>query len=425
MGTGSIAAGGLLRRNVDFRRLWIAGGISQVGTRVGLLALPLAAAQTAHATTFEVAVLTALQTVAFVVIGLPVGAWSDRMRRRPLLIVGDLGRAVVLATVPAATLLGVLTIWQLYAVALAAGVLTVFFDVAHQSYLPVLVGRQLLVEANGRMEANRTVAATAGPTIAGYLVQWLTAPVAVAVDAVSFAWSSAWIAAIRMPEPQPAPAAGTRLGRQIAAGLRFVFDDPVLRAIVSCGSTAMMFYAAQDAIEILFLLRVVHLSPATIGLLFSAGGVGSVLGALCAARLTRAIGRYRALVLYVVVSGLGGLLVPLTNGGWRLGFFAVGTAVSGFCLVAYNIVQVSLRQTMCPDHLLGRMNATMRTIMWSITPLGAILGGLLGTWLGLRPTLWISAVGALLASLWLVWSPITRSGGARHRRGRHARRATW
>jgi MFS family permease len=415
MVTGSIAPGGLLRHHVDFRRLWIAGGISQVGTEVGMLALPLAAAQTAHASTLQVAVLAALQTVAFPVIGLPAGAWSDRVRRRPLLIVADLGRAAVLVTVPPAAVLGALGIWQLYAVALLAGLLTVFFDVAHQSYVPVLVGRHLLVEANGRLETNRTVAATAGPTVAGYLVQWLTAPVALAVDAASFVWSAAWISAIRTPEQPPTPTAGSRLREQIAEGLRFVFDDPMLRAIVSCGSTAMMFYAAQGAIEVLFLLRVVHVSPAAIGMLFSTGGVGTVLGAFCAARLTGALGGYRALVLYVVVAGLGGLLVPLTAGGWRLGFFAVGVAVSGFCLVAYNIVQLSLRQAICPDHLLGRMSATMRTIMLSVTPLGAVLGGVLGTWLGLRQTLWICAIGALSASLWLVRSPIVQGNRGRHR----------
>jgi MFS family permease len=424
MATDSTAPVGLLRGHADFRRLWIAGGISELGTQVGMLALPLAAAEAAHASTLQVAVLTALQTVAFVVIGLPAGAWSDRMRRRPVLVAADLGRAATLLTVPVAALLGAPSIWLLYTVAVVTGVFTVFFDVAHQAYVPVMVGRHLLMEANGRLEINRTVAATAGPTLAGYLVQWLTAPVALAVDAASFVWSATWIAAIRGPEDRPAPAAGTRLRHEIAAGLRLVFGDPILRALVMCGSTAMLFLAAQAAIEIVFLLRVVHASPATIGLLFSAGGVGTVLGALCAASLTRAVGQYRALALYVVVAGLGGLLLPLTGGGWRLAFYAIGSAVSGFCVVAYNIVHVSLRQSICPDHLLGRMSATVRTIMWSVTPVGGVLGGLLGTWLGLRQTLWICAIGALSASLWLVRSPIVQPYRARHRcEGRKASRA--
>jgi len=406
MATTAFAGGGLLCHHRDFRRLWIGDGISQLGTRISALALPLVAVTALHASTLQVAVLTALETVAFLVIGLPAGAWCDRMRRRPVLIVGDLGRLLALASVPAAALFGVLTIWQLYAVALTVGVFTVFFDIAYQSYLPALVGRANLVEGNGRLEANRTVAATAGPTVAGYLVQWLTAPVAVAVDALSFAWSAAWIAAIGAPEATPQPAAQPRLRQQIGEGLRFVFGHPILRAIVLSGTTAVVFYGAQGAIVVVFLVREVHQSPGAIGLLFSIASVGSVLGALCAARLTRAFGQHRALLLYVVGAGVAGLLIPLTTAGWRLAFFAVGLALVGFFIVAYNIVQVSLRQTLCPDHLLGRMNATMRTVMWSTLPLGAVLGGLLGTSLGLRPTLWISAVGALLASLWLVFSPI-------------------
>ncbi|HKS99137.1 MAG TPA: MFS transporter [Rugosimonospora sp.] len=406
MATDMAGPRGLLRHHADFRRLWVAGGISQLGTQVSMLALPLTAAQTLHASTMGVALLSAVQTAAFVVLGLPAGAWSDRMRRRPVLVAADLGRAAALATVPAAALLGVLHIWQLYAVALVSGVGTIFFDVNQQAFVPRLVGREHLVEANGRLETNRSVAATAGPSLAGLLVQALTAPVALAADTLSFLWSAGWIAAIRAEEQPPTGVAGEPLHVRIGAGLRFVLGDPLLRAIVSCGATAMLCFGAQAAIEVLFLLRVVGLPPGGIGLLFSAGSVGTILGALCAAPLTRRIGRGTALVSYVVVAGIGGLLIPLTAPGWRVALFAVGTAVGGFCLVAYNVVQVSMRQARCPDHLLGRMSATMRTIMLGVTPLGAILGGALGTWLGLRATLWCCAVGVLLSSLWLLGSPL-------------------
>ena len=409
MVTEAEVRGGLLRHHRDFRRLWIGDGISQLGTRISALALPLLAVVTLHASTMQVAVLTALESVAFLVLGLPAGAWSDRMRRRPVLITGDIGRAVALATVPIAALFGVLTIWQVYLVALIVGVFTVFFDIAYQSYLPALVGREHLVEGNGRLETNRTVASTAGPTVAGYLVQWLTAPVAVAVDAASFLWSASWIAAIRAPEDTPRPPEQARLRQQIGEGLRFVFGHPILRAITLTGTTAVVFYGAQGAIVVVFLVRELQLSAGTVGLLFSASSIGTVLGALFAARLTRLIGQRRALVTYVLAAGVAGLLIPLAANGWRLAFFAVGLALVGFFIVAYNIVQVSLRQTVCPDHLLGRMNATMRTIMWSTMPLGAVLGGLVATSIGLRPTLWITAVGALLAGLWLVFSPVTRT----------------
>jgi hypothetical protein len=319
MRTESAPSGGLLRRHREFRRLWLADGLSQVGTQVSVLALPLAAAEVAHASTLEVAVLAALQTVAYVVLGLPIGAWSERRRRRPLIIAADLGRAAMLASIPVAALLGVLTIGQLYAVALIVGVCTVFYQVAYQSYVPAIVDRPHLVEANSRLEANNTVAATAGPLLAGVLVQRLTAPVAIVVDAASFLWSAAWVGAIDSAEPAPAPPApGVRLRRQVAEGLRFVFRHPVLRPIALFNGTAMTFYAAAAALEVLFLLREVRVSATVIGLLFAGGSAGGILGALCAARLTRAIGPHRALRWYAILGGLGALLLPLTTDGWRL-----------------------------------------------------------------------------------------------------------
>jgi hypothetical protein len=225
----------------------------------------------------------------------------------------------MLASIPVAALLGVLTIGQLYAVALIVGVCTVFYQVAYQSYVPAIVDRPYLVEANSRLEANNTVAATAGPLLAGVLVQRLTAPVAIVVDAASFLWSAAWVGAIDSAEPAPAPPApGVRLRRQVAEGLRFVFRHPVLRPIALFNGTAMTFYAAAAALEVLFLLREVRVSATVIGLLFAGGSAGGILGALCAARLTRAIGPHRALRWYAILGGLGALLLPLTTDGWRL-----------------------------------------------------------------------------------------------------------
>ncbi|RZU51346.1 putative MFS family arabinose efflux permease [Krasilnikovia cinnamomea] len=400
-----MTAGDPQRHRADFRRLWAADALSQVGGQVSVLALPLAAVQATHASTLQVAILPALQTVAFLVLGLPAGVWSDRVRRRPLIISADLGRLVLLGSIPVAALLGVLTIWQLYVVALSVGVFTVFFDVAFQSYVPAVVDRKSLVKANSRLEVNRTVAAAAGPAMAGYLVQWLTAPIAIAVNAVTFAWSAAWVSTIGTKEPKPAPAPGVKLRRQVAEGIRFIFGHPTLRVIASYNGTAMTFYSAQGAVEVVFLLRELHVSPATTGLLFAGGSAASLLGAVCADRMTRAIGRHRALPLFTTLAGLGALLLPLTDGGWRLALFSLGSAISGFCLIAYNVVQISFRQSVCPDHLLGRMSATMRTVTLGVTAFGAILGGLLGTWFGVRTALWITAVGALAASLWFARMP--------------------
>jgi MFS family permease len=397
---------GLISRPGDFRRLWIGNAVSQVGTQVSMLTVPLLAVLTLHASTFQVGVLTVAENAAFLLIGLPAGAWVDRLRRRPVLIAGDLLRAALLASLPLAAALGVLTLGQLYAVVFAVGAGTVFFEVAHQSYLPSLVGREHLVEANGRLEANRSVAYAVGPTVAGYLVQALTAPFALLVDAASFAWSAWWIVAIRHREPRPVAAAHRSLRREIMAGLRQVFGHPVLRATAVYGSCTVLFMALARAVEVVFLVRTVHLAPAGIGLLYSLSSLGAVAGALIGAPLGRRLGPSRTMLWSALVAHLFMLLIPLTGPGLRLVYYGVGVAVSSLCIVVFNIVSVSYRQTLCPDHLLGRMNATMRFMIWGALPVGGLIGGALGTAFGLRPTLWVSALGGLLAVAWLVWSPL-------------------
>jgi predicted MFS family arabinose efflux permease len=300
----------------------------------------------------------------------------------------------------------VLTLGQLYTVVFAVGVGTVFFDVAHQSYLPALVGREHLVEANGRLEANRSVAYAVGPTVAGYLVQAVTAPFALLVDAASFAWSAWWISAIRHREPRLASPPERSLRREIVAGLRQVFGHPVLRATALYGSCTVLFMAVARAVEVVFLVRTVGLSPAGIGLLYSLASLGAVAGALVGAPLGRRLGPTRTILWSALVAHLFMLLIPLTGPGARLAYYAVGVAVSSLCIVAFNIVSVSYRQTLCPDRLLGRMNATVRFMIWGALPVGGLLGGVLGTALGLRPTLWVSAIGGLLAVGWLVASPV-------------------
>jgi MFS family permease len=396
----------------DFRRLWSADALSQLGTRVSALAIPLLAATTLHASTWQVALLTAVETLPFLLLGLPVGAWADRIRRRPVLIAGDLGRAIVLGSVPAAAALGSLTLGHLYAVAFATGVLTLFFDVSRGSYLPEVVGRKHLVEANSRLEANRTVGYTVGPTLGGYLVQWVGASLAVAVDALSFLWSAGWIASIRTPESAPEPAAERNLRREIAEGLRFVLGHPVIRATVLFGSAANLALAMNSAIEVVFLLRAVRLSPGAIGLLMGLASLGSVAGAVAAAGIGRRLGHTRSLGSAGLGLGLSGLLIPLTGAGPRLLFFAVGGVLAAFWISVYAVVSVSMRQELCPDHLLGRMNATIGFLLWSTIPLGGVLAGALGSALGLRAALWTSAVAMLVAALWLVRSPALRAGSA-------------
>jgi MFS family permease len=393
----------------DFRRLWCADALSQLGTRISALAIPLLAATTLHASTWHVALLTSAESVPFLLLGLPVGAWADRMRRRPVLVAGDLGRAAALGSVPVAAALGSLTLGQLYAVAFATGVLTLFFDVSHRSYLPQVVGRERLVDANSRMEANRTVGYSVGPAAGGYLVQWAGAPLAVLVDALSFLWSAGWIASIRTPESRARPAVERNLRREIAEGLRFVLGEPVIRATVLFGSAANVMLTITSAVEVLFLLRTVRLSPGAIGLLMGLCSLGSVAGAVAAGRVGRRLGHRRALAVSALGLGLFSLLVPLAGPGPRLAFFAVGGALAAFFISVYAVMSVSVRQVICPDHLLGRMTATIGFLMLGTMPLGGVLAGALGSTVGLRATLWIAAAGMVLAAACLALSPTLRA----------------
>jgi MFS family permease len=403
---------GLIRRHQDFRRLWIGETVSQFGSQVSMLAVPLIAVLTLRAGAFQVGVLSAVGYAPFLVFGLLAGAWVDRARRRPVLIAGNLLRATVLAVVPVAAALGVLNLAVLYVVQFAVGLGTLFFDVAYQSYLPALIGREHLVEGNGRMEASRSTAHALGPGIAGYLVQALSAPVAVLADAASFVWSTAWISAIRRREPPvPVTPQPRALTREVGEGLRLVAGHPVLRALGLYSACATLFLSAEQAIEVVFLVRTVRLPAAGIGLLFSAASVGAVLGAFAAGPLGRRFGEARTIVGAALAGMAFMLLVPLTGPGPRLALFAAGTGICSCGVVVFNIVAVAFRQRLCPDQLLGRMNATMRFLSWGMAPVGGLVGGAAGTAIGPRATLWCSGAGGLLAALWLLRSPLSRVRG--------------
>lgn len=381
--------------------------MSELGSQVSLLAIPLVAVITLHATTFEVGALTASSTAAFLIVGLPAGAWVDRLRRRNVMIWADVGRTITLGSVPLAAALGALTIWQLFAVTLLTGVLTVFFDVAYQSYLPFLVGRPNLVEANAKLQGSSSVATVAGPSLAGGLVELLKAANSVAVDAGSFVVSVLTVSSIRVREPTPkTPEERRSLRHEIAEGLSFVLAHPLLRAIAGTTSTANFFNGVQTAVEIVFLVRVLHEPPGIIGLLFGAGSVGGILGAFTAGYFAKFLGGARATVYAMFFSGIGGLVLPLSTRGVGVILFATGLFSSSFGALVYNVNQVSFRQRLCPERLLGRMNATMRFMVWGSLPLGGLLGGALGVNIGLRNTLWVAGVGGTLAIGWLVFSPM-------------------
>ena len=401
-----------LLRHPDFLKLWTAESVSQVGTQVTQLALPLAAIVVLEATPFEVALLGTVAFLPFILLGLPAGVWVDRLRRRPILIAGDLGRAAMLASIPVAYVAGVLTIWQLYVVAFVVGSLTVFFDVAYQSYLPSLVDREDLVEGNAKLEISRSGAALVGPSIAGVLIELLKAPLAILVDAISYVGSALFIFLIRRHEPEPVhpdvAAGGERPGMRedIAQGLRYVVGHRYLRWIALSTGTSNFFNQLVFALLLVYIVRDLGMSPGVIGVIFAIGNIGFLAGALGATRLERRIGLGAAIIAGATISSVPVLLVPLATPETAAPLLIAQGVLVGFGMVVYNVNQVSFRQAITPERMQGRMNATMRFIVWGTIPIGALVGGALGTWIGLLPTIWIGAIGGLFAILPLVLTPV-------------------
>jgi MFS family permease len=401
---------GGLWRHPDFLRLWSAETVSQFGTQVSQLALPLAAVLVLDASAFEVAALGIVEFLPFILFTLPAGVWVDRLPRRPILIAGDLGRAALLASIPVAYLGDALTLGQLYVVGFLVGVCTVFFDVAYMSYLPALVERDHIIEGNSKMEISRSAAQIGGPGFGGLLVEAFTAPYAILADAVSFLGSGLFILRIRKHEPRPEPPSAEQgkagLWTELKEGLRFVLGNPNLRAQAGCTGTSNFFSNVSFAIIIVFLVRELGLSPAVIGLVFSIGSVGSLLAAFTSNRISRRFGIGPTTIAMALLFGPATFLVAFAPvGNQAIPFLIVAQLLFGFSVVVYNIVQVSYRQAICPPQLQGRMNSVMRFIVWGTIPLGALLGGALGSWVGLRETLVVGAIGGSLSFLWIFLSP--------------------
>ncbi len=401
-------AGGLWD-NADFVRLWAGQSISELGSQVSQLAIPIVAAIALHASPIVFSLLAVFGFLPFILFALPAGAWVDRMRRRRILIVGDGARALLLATIPLAYWLGVLTIWQLLVIQFVVGVFTVFFDVAYQSYLPQLVSRDHLIEGNSKLQLSVSVAQVAGPSMGGGLIAALTAPYAILSDAVSFVASTVFLSRIRTEEPLPhrvEEAPKPRMWPEVKEGLNWVVRNPYLSRIAACTGTSNLFGSMGFAIFVLYALRVLHLAPWEIGFVFAAGSVGAIIGALVVNRIQKQLGVGPTIIAMAMLFSSATILVPLAPKSFPLPLLIVSLFITQFGGVAYNITQVSLRQAITPERLQGRMNAAMRWIVWGTIPIGTLAGGALAQTLSLRTALFIGAIGEIPTFLFVLFSPL-------------------
>ncbi|MFN7993637.1 MAG: MFS transporter [Bryobacteraceae bacterium] len=393
----------------EFLKLWAGQTVSQLGSRISREGLPLTAVLVLGASPLQMGILSGVSGIAILLFGLIAGAWADRLRRRPILICTDLGRAAILSTIPLAAFLHKLTIGQLYATAALTGILNVFFDVSYQAYVPALVTRESILEGNSKVALTESIAEVAGPGLTGILVQILTAPIAILFDALSFLASafSLWI--IRRPEAPPVPNAAPHIVREISEGLRVTWRDPVLRAITLRTLTGSFFMGIISGLYILFAIRELRLSPALLGILISVGGVSSLFGAIFAERVVSRFGLGPTLIGAGMLAGVAAILPPLARGP-----VAACAAVLGLSQVfdlawpLYTINELSLRQAIVPDHLLGRVNSAMHLLFRGILPAGALVGGVLAQITGVRAALFLGGLGSLASTLWLVFSPIPK-----------------
>ncbi len=397
-----------LWQNPDFRKLWIANSVSSLGSQITFLALPLTAVALLHASPMQMGILAACGTLPHLVLSLPAGVWVDRSRRRPLLIAADLGRAALLGLIPLLAALGALRIEHLYLAAFLTGALSLLYDVTEETYLPTVIEDDQLVEGNSQLAAIDSAAELAAPVVAGGLVQALTAPIAIAVDAVSFLWSAFWLGRIQKQECKPAPATQGNLWREMREGVVYLARNPLLRPSTLTGIQWQFFGGMTDALLILFLTETLRLPPIAIGLMYAAGSLSALIISRFSGKATQKFGPGPVAVGSALLLGMGWLIVPLAAGTpWMaFGVITVGMFLAGAGNMVWNVTTTSLTQTLTPNRLLGRVNAGGRFLVEGALPIGSLIGGALAGLWGLRPTLLLAGGGMLLGVLWVWFSPL-------------------
>jgi MFS family permease len=395
----------------DFVKLWMGQTASDLGNGITGIALPLTAALALNATPAQMGILSALEGIAALLVGLFAGVWADRLRRRPILIVTDLGRAALLLSVPLAAFFGLLRIEQLYLVAALTGVLTVFFHIADQSFLPSLVRQEDLIEGNSKLGASASIAEIGGPALAGPLVQIVTAPGALLFDVCSFLVSACCLWRIRTVEPAPKPSDQEVFWHALTEGLRAIVTHPLLRVLAGSAFLFAFFGNFFAALYPLYVVRTIGAPPATLGYLVAAGGVGALAGSFLEQRVVRHFGLGKTLAGGLLISEVIGLVVVLLARGpvaFAVTLLFFSQLVGDVAISLYLMSEVSLRQSVIPARMLGRVNASIQVLTRGLGASGALVGGALGQQIGIRPTLLIACTGMLLAALWLFCSPIRR-----------------
>ena len=408
----------LVRRNLrglwrlpDFRRLWLSLTVTSFGAQITNLALPLTAALLLHATPLQMGILVALETLPFALVSLHAGVLLDRVRKLPIVIASDVSRGLALLSIPLCAWRGVLSVEVLYAVGFFCGVQNVLGGAAYQVLIAQMAGRERLVEANAKITLGETSSALIGPGSAGALIHALTAPFAIMVDALSFFASVLMLRRLRVPNDVPVAATRRSIGAEIREGLALVWNNATLRSLALVAAAWQILHHMQIAVLILFATRELGLSAGALGMAYMAGGIGCVLAATSAERLSKRFGVGPLIVYGLLLTAFGWQAFGLIRGSTAAATIAlgVGMLVFDFGAVLWSINYLSLRQAITPDRLLGRMTATMRFLAIAAAPLGSLAGGLLATVIGLRPTLWVvGSLGMVLAVVAMRWSPVRR-----------------
>lgn len=395
----------------DFRRFCIGDSLAQLCVQLGQVALPVIAVALLHASEQQVGILGASGMAAFLLVGLPAGAWIDRLRKRHVMIRADVVRFVAALAVPVLWMLDALQMWHLYVISAVIGVATVFFDVAYQSFIPALVDRELIGTANSRLESTAQIARTAGPAVGGLLLKVISAPLLVLADALGYLLSVLFLRGVHDHEVLEAPQQPTRLRADIGEGIAFVRRHSLIRPITMCTGIANFSMTIIGILSPILVLRIVGAGPEWIGIIMAVGAVGGLLGASYAGRLAAAVGEGRVIVLAAAVGAVMAAAQPLAgllaSRPAALAVLVAGQFLQMAAILVYNVTQVSMRQAVCPPRLLGRMNASIRFVVWGVMPISALVAGWLGGWIGVLPTLWIGVGLGLLAAVPVALSPLT------------------